>query len=82
MKPSNLLSIYQGGQALASLGKNAERRYKKLKNHELATMRSFCDSLRAENCGVAELDGFFAGYAIDRISKEFDLLRFGIRQHH
>lgn len=77
MKPSNLLSIYQGGQALASLGKNAERRYKKLKNHELATMRSFCDSLRAENCGVAELDGFFAGYAIDRISKEFDLLRFG-----
>ena len=77
MKPSNLLSIYQGGQALASLGKAAERRYKVLKSHELATMRAFCDSLKAEGCTVADLDGFFAGYAIDRISKEFDLLRFG-----
>lgn len=77
MKPSNLLSIYQGGQALASLGKTAERRYKVLKSHELATMRAFCDSLKAEGCTVSELDGFFAGYAIDRISKEFDLLRFG-----
>lgn len=77
MKPSNLLSIYQGGQALASLGKAAEHRYKVLKSHELATMRAFCDSLKAEGCTVADLDGFFAGYAIDRISKEFDLLRFG-----
>lgn len=77
MKPSNLLSIYQGGQALASLGKAAERRYKVLKSHELATMRAFCDSLKAEGCTASELDGFFAGYAIDRISKEFDLLRFG-----
>lgn len=77
MKPANLLSIYQGGQALASLGKAAERRYKALKSHELATMRALCDSLKFEGCGIAELDGFFAGYAIDRISKEFDLLRFG-----
>lgn len=77
MKPGNLLSIYQGGQALVSMGHAAERRYKVLKSHELATMRALCDQLKAAGCGIAELDGFFAGYAIERISKEFDLLRFG-----
>lgn len=77
MKPGNLLSIYQGGQALITLGHAADRRYKVLKNHELTTLRALCAQLKAANCGMAELDGFFAGYAIERISKEFDLLRFG-----
>lgn len=77
MHASSLLSIYQGGQALASLGRGADRRYRPLKEHELATMRAFCDAMKAEGCGPAAFDHFFAGYAIDRISKEFDLLRFG-----
>lgn len=76
MHPTSLLTAYQGGQALVSLGDHAERRFKRLKSHELATLRAFCDEMKAQSCGVAELDGFFVGYAIERISKEFDLLRF------
>ena len=76
MHPTSLLTAYQGGQALFSLGDHAERRFKRLKSHELATLRAFCDEMKAQGCGVAELDGFFVGYAIERISKEFDLLRF------
>ncbi len=76
MHPTSLLTAYQGGQALVSLGDHAERRFKRLKIHELATLRAFCDEMKAQGCGVAELDGFFVGYAIERISKEFDLLRF------
>ena len=76
MHPTSLLTAYQGGQALVSLGDHAERRFKRLKSHELATLRAFCGEMKAQGCGVAELDGFFVGYAIERISKEFDLLRF------
>lgn len=76
MHPTSLLTAYQGGQALVNLGDHAERRFKRLKSHELATLRAFCDEMKAQGCGVAELDGFFVGYAIERISKEFDLLRF------
>lgn len=79
MQAEHLLSIYQGGQALAQLGTAAERRLKRFKSHELSTLRSFCDALRAEGADMAALDGWFAGYTIDRISKEFDLLRFGHR---
>ena len=75
MHPTSLLTAYQGGQALVNLGDHAERRFKRLKSHELATLRAFCDEMKAQGCGVAELDGFFVGYAIERISKEFDLLR-------
>ena len=76
MHPTSLLTAYQGGQALVRLGDHAERQFKRLKSHELATLRAFCDEMKAQGCGVAELDGFFVGYAIERISKEFDLLRF------
>ena len=76
MHPTSLLTAYQGGQALVNLGDHAERRFKRLKSHELATLRAFCDEMKAQSCGVAELDGFFVGYAIEPISKEFDLLRF------
>ena len=58
MHPTSLLTAYQGGQALVSLGDHAERRFKRLKSHELATLRAFCDEMKAQGCGVAELDGF------------------------
>lgn len=77
MHPTSLLTAYQGGQALVSLRDHAERRFKRLKSHELATLARFLRRNEgSRGCGVAELDGFFVGYAIERISKEFDLLRF------
>lgn len=76
MHPTSLLTAYQGGQALVSLRDHAERRFKRLKSHELATLRAFCDEMKARAAAVAELDGFFVGYAIERISKEFDCCAF------
>lgn len=46
MHPTSLLTAYQGGQALVSLGDHAERQFKRLKSHELATLRAFCDEMR------------------------------------
>ena len=46
------------------------------KRHEIRSLRQLVDGL--VSCGVEtpELDGFFFGYTIPRIGKEFDLLKF------
>lgn len=77
MKPKNLLSVYQGAHALEIPSLDADRRFKPLKSHEIDNLRSLCNILSIYGCTVADFDGFFVSYTIDRISKEFDLLRFG-----
>lgn len=77
MKAKNLLSVYQGASALELPEIHADRRFKPLKRHEIDNLRSLCNILSIYGCAVADFDGFYVSYTIDRISKEFDLLRFG-----
>ena len=77
MKPQNLISVYQGAAALEKLGKDADKKFKVLKPHEIGCLNRFCDILRAHGCDISDFDGFFVGYTIGQIGKEFDLLSFG-----
>ena len=43
--------------------------------HEIESLRAFVDRMRQEGVTVAETDGFFLGYSIPQIGKEFDLLK-------
>lgn len=44
--------------------------------HEIESLRIFADGMVAEGVPVDGLDGFFFGYKIPQIGKEFDLLKF------
>ena len=46
------------------------------KRHEIRSLRQLVDGLVALGVTISELDGFFFGYTISRIGKEFDLLKF------
>ena len=48
----------------------------KTKEHEILSLRKIVDELMICGVGVRELDGFFFGYHIPQIGKEFDLLKF------
>ncbi|UZQ84833.1 DUF2075 domain-containing protein [Thermoclostridium stercorarium] len=76
MRPSYLVSVYQGE---AALDENCatDKRFRKLKSHEISNLRSFCEEITSFGCNSADLDGYFVGYSIPQIGKEFDLLRFG-----
>lgn len=75
MKTRNLMSVYQGDFALDCLGVSNE--IQTLKTHEIRNLNSFCDIMRENGCTISTLDGFYIGYTIKQIAKEFDLLRFG-----
>ena len=77
MRPQNLLSVYQGAEALENFDIPAEKKIKRLKRHEIRNLRSFCNEMLNAGCHLPDLDGFFVGYTIQQIGKEFDLLRFG-----
>lgn len=78
MKPKNLLSLYQGDRALEQLNQNHRLKgLTTMKPQEVNCLDSLCTDLRNHQCGIKDLDGFFAGYSIPQISREFDLLRFG-----
>lgn len=77
MKAQNLISVYQGAAALEDPKLEARREFKILKSHEIRNLHSFCDIMCDCGCGISDLDGFFVGYSIGQIGKEFDLLRFG-----
>ncbi len=77
MKPQNILSVLHGAAALETLGADVEKRHKVLKPHEIRTMAQFCEYMQKSGCGMRDLDGFYVGYTIQQINKEFDLLRFG-----
>lgn len=77
MRPRNLISVYQGNEAIEASGLTVEKRFNELKKHEIRNMRSFCEIMLSDGCNIGNLDGFFVSYSIAQIGKEFDLLRFG-----
>lgn len=77
MKPENLISVYQGALALDTSGLEVGKEYKPFKKHEIRNLHSFCDIVASFGCGISDFDGYFVGYSINQIGKEFDLLRFG-----
>lgn len=73
----NLISVYQGAAALECLGSEVEEDLKRIKGCEIQSLHKFCDTMIACGCGISDFDGYYVGYKIRQISKEFDLLRFG-----
>lgn len=51
--------------------------YFKMKNVEAKTLSKFYELLKKSGCDFKIFDGYYIGYTIKQISKEFDLLRFG-----
>ncbi len=47
----------------------------KTKNHEILSLSHFVDGLISHGVNIAMMDGFFYGYEISQIGKEFDLLK-------
>ena len=79
MKPTNIVSVYQGINAIVNANIPIDKKLKetlKLSEHEAKTLAKFCNILRSHNNNVDIFDGYYVGYSIEQISKEFDLLRF------
>lgn len=77
MKPQNLIAVYQGAAALDSIELPVDKKFKALKKHEIRNLNSFCDIMQEFGCAFCDFDGYYVGYSIGQIGKEFDLLRFG-----
>lgn len=77
MRTYNLISVVEGSCALEQSGLDTAKRFRILKSHEIKTLKAFCDIMRSKGCGFLQFDGYFVGYSIEQIGKEFDLLRFG-----
>lgn len=78
MKPTNLISAFQGLRAYNEC-KDSEQKVVapyKISDNEATVLGSFCDLLNKYDCQFAVFDGYYIGYSINQISKEFDLLRF------
>lgn len=48
---------------------------KRIGNHEIDSLRLFVNNLIADDIKIENLDGFFYGFTIPQIGKEFDLLK-------
>lgn len=78
MKEVNLESIID---AYNNFGK--EELYNKylsffgVRDHEPEDLKSFVDKIRANIASFKELEGYYLGFKIPQISKEFDILRIG-----
>lgn len=48
-----------------------------IKGEEIEDLRNLANALRNIGCSIEALDGFYVGYKVPQIGKEFDLLRFG-----
>lgn len=75
MKTCNLICTYQGAEVIDL--PSVDRELKKLKSHEIRTLKSFCKEMSEHGLSYSALDGYYVGYTIKQIGKEFDLLRFG-----
>lgn len=73
MKSLNLITTYEGYEALLDLKLEPDG---PLKIHEIRNLHSLCTIMTQENCTIGDLSGFFIGYSIKQIGKEFDLLKF------
>ena len=77
MRTQNLISVYQGLNAVNSNSLNIAERYKCLKVNEIETLKVLCNRFKFEHADYEIFNGYIIGYTIPQISKEFDLLRFG-----
>jgi len=76
MRTQNLVSVYQGALALEESSYETKKGFNTLKSHEIRNLQSFCDAMRNCSCCISDFDGFYVGYSIKQIGKEFDLLSF------
>lgn len=77
MKPINILSLVQ---AYKSLDNDLFKKYLDfygilIKNKEIDDLESFIENLNSTD-SMEKLNGFYVGYTIPQVGKEFDLLRF------
>jgi hypothetical protein len=75
MKTENLICTFQGAAAIDL--PTVDKRFKKLKSHEIRNLETFCRIMGNYGFSYENYDGFFVSYSIKQIGKEFDLLRFG-----
>ncbi|WP_294466510.1 ATP-binding protein [uncultured Ruminococcus sp.] len=78
MKPTNLISAFQGLKAFNECKDSDQKEVApyKISVNEATVLGSFCDLLNKYDCPFDVFDGYYIGYSINQISKEFDLLRF------
>ena len=77
MRTQNLISVYQGLDAVNSNSLNIAEGYKYFKINEVETVKVLCNRLKFARADYKVFNGYIIGYTIPQISKEFDLLRFG-----
>lgn len=79
MKPINLLALTQAFTTLdaAAYEKFAAFHGIKIKPSEVEDLNCLIDCMRCGGYARTIFDGFYVGYRIPQIGKEFDLLRFG-----
>jgi len=79
-RPVNLyaLSRIHGEEAFNRVERHQSQREEntRIQFHEIESLRRLVDALIARGVSLRALDGFFFGYHIPRIGKEFDLLKF------
>lgn len=56
--------------------KSQREKRSRIQHHEIDSVKRFTDGLIRHGVSLCELDGFFYGFHIPRIGKEFDLLKF------
>ncbi|MBQ4515649.1 MAG: DUF2075 domain-containing protein [Clostridia bacterium] len=77
MNPTNLISAYQGAIAFQNKTVYISRKLDVgLKAAEAKTLAKLYEILKSYDDSFKILDGYYIGYTIKQISKEFDLLRF------
>lgn len=67
MKPCNLICAYQGAEAIDFL--NGEKKFKKLKSHEIRNLKSFCNIMKVFDFSYGDFDGYYMGYTINKLEK-------------
>jgi len=78
VKTTNILSAYQSVLAIedAAIDITYIAKMINLANHEARTLSQLCNILIQYQLPFAVFDGYYIGYSIKQIGKEFDLLRF------
>ncbi len=78
MKPTNLISAFQGVQAYYETRESKDNVYLpyQMKNEEAVILGELYNHLKEYDSKFDIYDGYYIGYTISQISKEFDLLRF------
>lgn len=79
MNPINIfiLSRLQNNQIFSKYEQTLAQKseFKETKSYEQQSLRSFVDYLLPSGIDISDLDGFYFGFTINQISKEFDLLK-------